>query len=706
MSREYTLIEARPLGVDPADKATCAVPQRHWPARCASDLSDPASAVPKRFRAVGTKPLAGQRTTERRANGLLRLASRAWEERARLLLFAVNGTNVFAIGLLMQVLLIRYAHIGHVPSYVAQTVFSVQMNFLLSRYLTWRDREVAFWQALLKFNVQQLAVTGLGMAGYTALEWLGVNYVIANVGVTAALTPVSFLSSHKWSLGERTQAGSHISRVPWALFGVLTVQACLSLRLVWSNTAFPDEALYLWAGQLEWQHWLHGTPIPTFSTFFSGAPIIYPPIGALADRVGGLAGARLLSLIFMLISNSLLYSVTRRIFDSRSAVFASGLYTGLAACQYLGAFATYDAMALMLTCLATWIGVRAAFTSSGRIGTTLLMVSSALLVLADATKYAAALFTPVVLAAIALLIGWHKGRIEGLRAGFVMLNTFLALVTIAIAAGGKSYWDGISTTTLARQSGSYSPIFLLYVSAKWEGALVILAVLGGVAFIFSARSRPAAMLACVLAGASLLVPIEQARIGTYTSLFKHIGYGAWFAAILAGYALASLPKAVPIAKFSAAIRVSVATVLIVGIPGIPWAASHYGWPNTSKIMPVMQRVLASNDGLILADDRGNVLDYYLHNSLGSRQVSGTFFFAYNDPATGKHLTQRAAYAAAIQQRYFSVIFLEFWDSVEADEWIQGDIDRYGGYRLVAAIPYRATGKHGEAMIWVRDRDSL
>ena len=81
---------------------------------------------------------------------------------------------------------------------------------------------------------------------------------------------------------------------------ILTVQAVLSLRLAWSNTAFSDEALYLWAGRLDWSHWLHNTPIPSFATYFSGAPVLYPPIGALANSLGGLVGARILSLCFML----------------------------------------------------------------------------------------------------------------------------------------------------------------------------------------------------------------------------------------------------------------------------------------------------------------------------------------------------------------------------------------------------------------------
>lgn len=131
---------------------------------------------------------------------LLRATEKAWEHRFRLVMFFVNGMNVFAVGLLIQVILIRYAGIGHVSSYISQTIVSVQISFLLCRFITWRDRDVAIVAALFRFNLQQLTVTGIGMAGYAGLEQLGVNYITANVAVTAVLTPVSFLSSHKWSL--------------------------------------------------------------------------------------------------------------------------------------------------------------------------------------------------------------------------------------------------------------------------------------------------------------------------------------------------------------------------------------------------------------------------------------------------------------------------------------------------------------------------
>jgi hypothetical protein len=89
-------------------------------------------------------------------------------------------------------------------------------------------------------------------------------------------------------------------RMPWPLLAVLAVQAALSASMLWDRTAFGDEALYLSAGHLEWSHWLHGTPIPAYPAYFSGAPVVYPPIGAIADSLGGLTAARLLSLVFML----------------------------------------------------------------------------------------------------------------------------------------------------------------------------------------------------------------------------------------------------------------------------------------------------------------------------------------------------------------------------------------------------------------------
>src|SRR5260370_8189369 len=97
----------------------------------------------------------------------------------------------------------------------------------------------------------------------------------------------------------------------WPLAIILAIQAALSLRLVWTATAFQDEALYLAVGHLELAHLQHHAPIPDFASYLSGAPVVYPPFGAIADSLGGLAAARLLSLAFMLVATALLHGVTR-----------------------------------------------------------------------------------------------------------------------------------------------------------------------------------------------------------------------------------------------------------------------------------------------------------------------------------------------------------------------------------------------------------
>src|ERR1700730_5190420 len=192
-------------------------------------------------------------------------------------------------------------------------------------------------------------------------------------------------------------------RMPWPLLAVLAVQAALSASLVRTRTAFGDEALYLSAGHLEWSHWLHGTQIPAYQTWFSGAPVMYPPVGAIADSLGGLAAARLLSLVFMLGVTSFVWSTTARLLaDERAAFFAAALFAVLAPTLHLGSYATYDAPALLLLAAATRCaaGVRGGEHAARR-----MVAAGLLLALANATKYATALFDPTVLS-VTMLSAW------------------------------------------------------------------------------------------------------------------------------------------------------------------------------------------------------------------------------------------------------------------------------------------------------------
>ena len=121
--------------------------------------------------------------------------------------------------------------------------------------------------------------------------------------------------------------------------------------------------------------------------------MIYPPIGAVADSIGGLAGARLLSLGFMLGATCLLWGTATRLFGRRAAFFAAALFAVLGPTLHLGAFATYDPMALFLMALAAWCACGGR-DRERRLGW--ILAAAAALVLANATKYASAIFDPVI----------------------------------------------------------------------------------------------------------------------------------------------------------------------------------------------------------------------------------------------------------------------------------------------------------------------
>jgi 4-amino-4-deoxy-L-arabinose transferase-like glycosyltransferase len=472
---------------------------------------------------------------------------------------------------------------------------------------------------------------------------------------------------------ERRPRKPRLAAQPWPLLTVLVVQALLSLRLVWSNTAFQDEALYLRAGHLEWARWLHSAPIPNFPAYFSGAPGFYPPLAALADSAGGLVAARLLSLCFMLGVTALLWATAARLYGQRAAILAAALFATLAGTQFLGAFATYDAMALFLLALAAWLGVRCA---DGQRWTraTLLIATGVLLVAADAVKYATALFTPVVIVVVAMTVWRKHGRATGLTAGLTVLGSWFLLVIAAITAGGREYWLGITTSTLGRPQSSVPVTAVLHRAYVWTSLILVLAVLGAVlSYRSEARGK---LLVPFLAAAGLLAPAEQARLHTTVSLQKHVVFGAWFASIAAGYAMARLSRVDHGYGWAPVMALPIAASTLFGSMG--QAASLFGvWPNSADAVTLLRAEIGLHPGNYLAEDY-DVEAYYLRADLPWQRWSSTYHFGYPGTRTGE-----ASYRAAIDRHYFSLVILDFGDTAAVDRQITADMRHAGGYYVLA-----------------------
>ena len=498
-------------------------------------------------------------------------------------------------------------------------------------------------------------------------------------------------------------AGSHRQRrvlerhVPrwWPLVAVLIVQAILSLLLVRADTAFEDEATYLWAGHLEWANWLHGVPIPPFPAYFSGAPVIYPPLGALADSVGGLAGARILSLVFMLGATTLLWSVTSKLYGRRAAFFAAALFAVLGPTLHLGAFATYDAMSVFLVALAAWCVVRP---KEGQEATGWMVAAAVALALANAAAYSSLLFDPVVLL-VALLTAFPKpgGKIVARRIAILVI-VLAVLLLAGLLIGGSSYLGGFERTTLTRVPGASSALTVLTDAWSWTGIIVVLAACGCIVSLVGRQGRAQTWLLAVLTIAAVLGPLEQARLHTSTSLDKHVGLGAWFAAIAAGYAV---DKFIAAASAERKARVFTCTACVVALV-FPVALGarqsrefSTDWPNATGFVAIMRPLADNSKGRMLVEDP-SIAEYYLPSgSQWQRWSSTRNIFLPSGASTGGPSAKAGVvgggnagvFAVFVEEGYFSLVALNYTDTTTLDHQITTDLAHNHHYHRIAVVPY-------------------
>jgi hypothetical protein len=485
----------------------------------------------------------------------------------------------------------------------------------------------------------------------------------------------------------------------WALLlAVLALQAALSVRLLWVHTAFGDEALYLWAGHLEWAQWLHGQTSPSqasFPTWFSGSPVIYPPLGAAADAVGGLTAARLLSLAFMLGATACLYGVTAKLLDRRAALFGALVFVTLAPTQSLGAFATYDAMALFLLAFATWLGVTAAGGGPAR-QLALLPAAGAVLMLADATKYATTLWTPAAIAVIAAAAWRSRGARAAVAAGAATAVCWLAALAGALVLGGHPYWKGILQTTLARSSSTAPALVVLHESADFIGPVLVLAVFGLIASFGADRSTRFLCASVVIA--VFLAPANQARIHTTTSLYKHVDFGAWFAAVAAGYVIARVSRIDTRVGWRAATAATVGVSILLGSLSEAVHLDSF-WPSSAAMIAALRPIARPEAGPFLMEEF-DVGYYYLHDQVYPGQISNMFGFLYWDEATRTELTGASALTHAIASRYFTVVEVDGQNIPPATtRAVQKALAKTRGYKLIFKQPFTYQGTRHEMEIW-------
>ena len=543
--------------------------------------------------------------------------------------------------------------------------------------------------------------------------------IIPNVRVSPPLPPVSLTASPATVPLPRLTSG-----VPWrsdaegytptrrrtmvsrmALLGILALQALLSLRL--RNSAFEDEALYLYAGRMEIAHLLHGAALQgNYASYFSGAPVLYPVLGAALNMVGGLALARALSLAEMLAVSAMLYSISRQLFNERVALCAAALFAVSESALFLGELATYDATCVFLLACGTWIVVRWAGSRWP-----VLLLAAPLVALAVAVKYAGLIFVPTI-AVLPAIAGWPALGRRALLYPPAFTLAVAGLLYGALRLAGPVYATAITGTTTSRPLGAVPAATIVRESAAWGGVVTALAVFGAVAYTVRARTEanesiaPAggrarrAALGALLAGTAFLAPLYQAHLHTDVSLHKHIGFGLFFAAPLAGLGLARL-----VGDHFRRPQVGVAVWSVALVLGMAQSQNLFGaWPAAGPLVQALSPHLRPGAKYLV--EAPEVPIYYLEGRADAQpdQFWSTYNITYVD-SRGKTLTGNAGFQAAIQAGFFQIVAYDGGTTPAADAVIARALRSTRDYGLASVVPEQDSSGRVDFYVWVKGLSS-
>jgi 4-amino-4-deoxy-L-arabinose transferase-like glycosyltransferase len=499
------------------------------------------------------------------------------------------------------------------------------------------------------------------------------------------------------------------------------------VRLVPHGYASTDEGRYIDAGhQLIYEFW-HGGGSPYFETYFSGAPVFYSPLAAMADCVGGLAAVRLLSTVFSLTTSCLLFGTGKRLFGYWSGVASAALFAGLSLTQVVGRNAIYDAMALMLMAAAAYCAAR---TGRGASATWLLLVPVVLLA-ADFAKYITLLFNGTV-----ILIAAYQARDGGFRAiirrMLVVGFTTVCLLVLGLFLAGTAYLQGIMFTTLARKSGaniilgaSPAPARVIALEAwRWFGLVVVVAFAAAAFALLFPRERKHSwfLLACAIT--SLLVTVEALHLHSDESSGRHDDFAAWFACLAVGYLFTTASRLIKWTVLSRCVAaLAVAFILVTGFLYSfgPNAFQNHGFQGNTEILlsvpakyGILKPYLSTGQRYLLTGADSYAILYNDHVHVHWWNLADDSYIKYPVPGRGGnwHGTARGpvclklnphcvylegikAYQAAIAAHAFAVISVTRLQ-LYADRVIIKAVEHTRGYLLLT------TSGGGPTWIYARD----
>ena len=387
----------------------------------------------------------------------------------------------------------------------------------------------------------------------------------------------------------RKRSGSTWRIFAHPLTAICVAQAVLSLSLVWSNTAYIDEADYLWVGRLEIAHWLHGTSWPSLyaeQAIFRIAYDLPAPWRFCRQRwrprrsknsVAGLHAWRDGSVVLYSISSNR----TQRSghFSHRSGRSVNQpfvlLSRRLMLCRYY------------LTAVAAWLILQTCYR---RYSGAFVVAAAAGLAVANATAYSGIAIDPIVIAFAFLVWLPRMGARRAIL--YTVWLTGASAIFLGLLITVSRSLSGLMFTVIARNVADYQGLAaILSDICKYAGMIIVLAVIGSIVACNTEVWLRSAMLVS-LGCAAFIVPAAQLDDQTAWSLDKHLAYGIWFATITAGYGCSRLVRWLPRGSRIATVCCLIAVSYIAANSWQSAWSRYHSWPDANPFISAFRAVAA------------------------------------------------------------------------------------------------------------------
>lgn len=187
-------------------------------------------------------------------------------------------------------------------------------------------------------------------------------------------------------------------------------------------------------------------------------------------------------------------------------------------------------------------------------------------------------------------------------------------------------------------------------------------------------------------------PLEQAHLHTEASLNHHVGLGAWFAAIAAGYAVDRFIAAALAGRAVSCVACVIALVFPASLGITQSRAFSASWPNASAFIAIFGPLVGHSTGPLLVENP-SVAEYPPAGAQWQRWSStrnitlpvGTYT---GGPAAASVTSpgNPPVYANYIAEGYFSLVALNFTDTTGLERQIAADLRRNHHYHIIQVVP--------------------